>query len=75
VFAAPSAQFLMRFCADSLTGFAMMSRGLVSVYVMSVRILPPVRNVSRPTAFTPLQSTGRTSRKIVLKKLPTPCPR
>jgi hypothetical protein len=48
---------------------------LVSVSAMSVKILPPVRNVSRPTSFTPLQSTGRTSRKRLLKKLPIHCPR
>jgi hypothetical protein len=59
--------FWMRFCADSPTCFAMMSRGRVSLSAVSVRILPPLRNVSRPTALTPLQSTGRTSGKDFLK--------
>ena len=38
---------------------------------MSVRILPPVHNVSSPTALTPLQRTGITIRNRALKKFPT----
>ena len=70
--------FWTRVFAESLTCFAMMWRGSTSLDVLSAmsdRILPPFRNVSRPTALTPLQRTGRTSRNIPLKMRPIPCPR
>jgi hypothetical protein len=43
--------FWVNFCVDSVTCFETMSPGLTSVALfsaMSVQILPPVRNVSRP---------------------------
>ena len=43
--------------------------------VMLVRILPPVRNVSRPTAFVPLYRMRRTQRKLLPKRLPITLPR
>ena len=39
---------------------------------MSLRIFPPVRNVSRPTVLVPLQRMGLTIRQRPPKKLPIP---
>jgi len=39
---------------------------------ISVRILPPVRNVSRTTALARLHSSGRTQRKRLQKKIAYP---
>ena len=52
-------RFWIRFCAKSLTCFAMIWRGLTSLDVLSAksdRFLPPVRIFSRPTTLTPLQA-------------------
>jgi len=60
-------------CLDDVFTEVVVSVGLRSA--ISVRILPPVRNVSRLTALTPLHRRGRTQRKRLPKKLPIPCPR
>jgi len=61
---------LIKFCTDSGSCLDTISPKLVSGElrsVISVRILPPVRNVSRPTALAPLHKRGRSSRKRQLK--------
>ena len=69
--------FRIRFCAVSSTRFETTSQGLTSgdvLLVMFLKIVPPVRNATRPTALTPIQKTRVTVRNRPLKKLPFPCP-
>ena len=66
------------FCTDSVMCLDTISSGLTSgdlFSAMSVNNLPPIRNVSGPTALDPSYSRGRTQRKILPKKLLMPCPR
>jgi len=64
--------FFIRLCLDSFWRFETISlvwsevEGLASA--MSDRMSPPVRNVSRPRALTPLQIMGRTQRIKLPKK-------
>jgi hypothetical protein len=62
----------IKYCVASVTCLETMSGDIFSA--ISVNILPPVRNVSRPTALTPLQMNGLTIRNRPLRKLPIPCP-
>jgi hypothetical protein len=58
------------FCADSPRRAANISRALTSgdlFAAMSVMILPPVRNASRPSALIPFHRRGLTVRKSPLK--------
>jgi len=64
----------IKFCVDLVTYFETLSLGFWSgdERAMSVKISPPVRNVSRPRALALLQSIGLETRHKPLKKLPIP---
>ena len=62
--------YWIKFCDESLTCFAMTCRGLTSpdvILARSDKTLPPVRNVSRPTALTPLRRTCQPAKTDHLK--------
>ena len=64
-------------CVHTVTCIETISRGFTSgdlFPAMSVRILPPVRNVSRRRVLAPLQRIGLTTRHKPHKELPIPQP-
>jgi len=66
---------LIKFCADSVRCLSTIYPALTSGYLcssISVRILPPVQNVSRLTTLGPLHRIGRTQAKESAEKIVDP---
>ena len=74
----PPRRLPIRFCTDSVRSLDTISLGISSCDLfsaMSVRILPPVRNILRTTSLLRAKVGVGPTERDCRKKLPIPCPR